>query len=583
MIYTGEDEFGALGKLHKLWPTEWQGGPYWWASSGIYAATKKEGESSRLTYKPIVPFQRGVDQDGALYANVMWIDWRGEVQTRWLPDAEARNPKALIALPGSPVDDSRGRETARWMTYALGHIQGRDVRLATRLGWIGDQFIWPGNLSDRTWYGEAPPEQGDLEATKAGVLELCDLGEEGYLPLVAIGLSAASPLIRFAGSRNPILGFSQRTSRGKTTALSFALSLWGAPEAASLPGGSTVKGAQDLGTVYPDTPILLEDLHKLQADRPEMVADLLYYLGNGQRRVTSSREQKAKGGEIRRAVAFYASERGILDGSMGGVIFRTWELAGDPMPTRAVALRVAEATQRGRGAAGPLLARVYTERFPEWRSLLSEDYAFGKGKQRREVDTSTLVAGDVSAVRALAHGLAVLRTVLEISPKALDEVAICTWLVDQLAEKRARQVDSIAVAWEQLVSAVIGGAWGKKVIIPSAMEGDRVQILDEDTLEINGERIAWRDGWGNGRWDQLTINISSQWASRIVYRYGSERSLLSAWRDRGWIEVPKSAHLKWSVDRGGTCARIGMRVAKEQLERFTSTNDEPEEAKNVST
>lgn len=578
MIQTGDRPRDAYRKLMKAWPSKKDDGPYWWTPWGVYSAGRNG--ATRLTYRPIVPFQRGIDQDGALYANVAWLDWRRVVQTRWIPDEQARDPKALIALPGSPVDSSKGREAGRWMTYALGRIEGEDVRLATRLGWIGDQFVWPGNLGDRIWYGDAMDAQGDVEATKQGILDLCDLGEPGYLPLVALGLSAASPLIRFAGTRNPILGFAQRTSRGKTTALSFALSLWGAPEAASLPGGSTAKGAQDLGTVYPDTPILLEDLHKLQADRPEMVADLLYYLGNGQRRVTSSREQKAKGGEIRRAVAFYASERGILDGAMGGVIFRTWELAGDPMPSRAVALAVAEATQRGRGAAGPLLAAAYTERYAEWRHLLSEEYSF----LGETVDTSSLVAGDVSAVRSLAHGLAVLRTALSISPKALDEVAICRWLVDQLAEKRAGQVDSIAVAFEQLVSAVVGGAWGKKTIIPSAIDGEKVHVFDEDVLEINSETIAWRDGWGMGAWDRLTINISATWATRIIYRYGSERSLLQAWRDRGWIVTPpKSKHTKWCIDRGRCSGRIGIRLSSEQLERFTGTADSDEEAIDAST
>lgn len=571
MIQTGDRLLAAYRKLKKAWPSTAGEGPYWWTPGGVYAAGRNN--NTRLTFRPIVPFQRGVDQDGALYAHVAWLDWRGVVQTRWIPDEQARDPKTLISLPGSPVDASKGRDAARWMTYALGKIVGDDVPLATRLGWIGNSFVWPGNLGTRTWYGDAMDARGDLDATKSGVLALCDLGPEGYLPLVALGLSAASPLIRFAGSRNPILGFAQRTSRGKTTALSFALSLWGNPDAASLPGGSTVKGAQDLGTVFPDTPILLEDLHKLQADRPEMVADLLYYLGNGQRRVTSSREQKAKGGEIRRAVAFYASERGILDGAMGGVIFRTWELAGDPMPSRAVALAVAEATQRGRGAAGPLLARFYTERYAEWRHLLSEDYSF----EDASVETSSLVAGDVSAVRALAHGLATLRTALEISPKTLREVDICRWLVEQLTERRSAQVDSIGVAWEQLISAIVGGAWGRKAVIPSSLEGDRVQVFDEDTLEINGETIAWRDGWGGGTWSRLTINISATWASRIIYRYGSERSLLAAWRDRGWIDVPATRHLKWSVDRGRTCGRIGVRVSQEQLERFTSTSDGVEE------
>lgn len=551
-----------LAAWQAILPSKKKGAMGWdkdgvWTESFSIDGRRKQ---NRLTARPILPTARGIDQDDNLWLRVSWEDWSGAERNQWMSDLEARSPKSLEALQGAPVDPTCSKSVARWMTHAPTHITSPLKPLATRLGWIEGKYIWAGHLCGREWVGPKIDDSGDIEATANAVRELARIpGEAGYLALVVLGLSAASPLVRWGCTRNPILGLAQSSSRGKSTAFGLALSLWGDPAVWTLQGGSTVKGAQDLATAFPDTPILLEDLHKLHADRPEMVQDLLYYCGNGQRRITSSRTQVAKGGEKRWGTAFYGSEHEIMGGAMGGVVFRTWELAGDPMPDGKTARSIALATQRGSGAAGPRLAEYYSAYPPEhWRRVLADDFRDSKG---RLVDTSALAQGDIAAVRCLANGLMALRQVLVVMD--LDPVSICDWLVQQIGTRRSTQADMVQVGWETLIQAVLGGMWGKQV----TDNGD-LRTLDENRLQINNEVIAWRiPGMAEESWEQLEINTSATWAGRILSRHGGERMLLKAWAEREWIQRD-GAHLKWLKRDHG---RVAMRVSRAQLAHWTGS------------
>jgi uncharacterized protein (DUF927 family) len=75
-----------------------------------------------------------------------------------------------------------------------------------------------------------------------------------------------------------------------------------------LPASSTGKGLQDRAIQYPDLPIFLDELQQLAEQNPIVASDAVYFLANGQRRVTSSRAQTSVGGEARHGVGFYAAE-----------------------------------------------------------------------------------------------------------------------------------------------------------------------------------------------------------------------------------------------------------------------------------
>lgn len=543
-----------------------KGQPYWWTSEGVYKPGE-EGKPRRLTFRPILPSAQGIDQDGGLYLRISWVDYRGDLQHRWIPEAEARAAKVLEALPGAPVDSIVVRELGRWIGYASALLPNGDRHLVTRLGWSDASYVWPGHMCGREWIGQDLDAPGDAEATRTALRHLVALPDRaGYLALACVALSAASPLVRWGCPRNPIIGLTERTSRGKSTAMRFALSLWGNHRTWSVQLSSTSKGVQDLAIQYPDAPVLVDDLHKLHQDNPAMAADLLYFLGNGQRRTTSSRNQVARGGEARYGAAMFASESSVLGGANGGVLMRVWELSGDPMPDAATARAVEEATKRGAGAIGPLLAQWYSDRGDRWRDILGSDYITPDG---RMVDTSRLTGGDVQSIRVLAHGARALKSVALL--EGLDEIDLCSWLINKILEQRSTQTDSVQAGFEAVMRFVLGGAWGKDIKTTAGVE-----VIKPNVLEIAGQAVAWRaeredvfrlgfeDGWG-----RLDINADAEPIQRILWRHGGASVLLRAWRERGWI-VPNGAHLRWIVRGHG---RVAIRIAEEQLAAHTAPQE----------
>jgi hypothetical protein len=552
--------------------------PYWWTENGVFCRISKKVQ--QLTFRPIMPVARGVDQDGELYLEILWEDPFGNEQRRWLKDSVARDPAELRNLPGSPADAEKARAVARWIGFASGHIDAKAspvVNLCTRMGWIGMEYIWPGHLCGREWIGLPMEKPGRLSATTKAVRTLATLEDQrGYLALVALGLSAAAPLVRFGCSRNPILGMAQTSSRGKSTALRFALSLWGTPERWSLQANSSPKGIEDKGITFPDSPILVEDLHVKAAQNPDIASNILYFLGNGQRRTVASKDlEDTLGGQSRYGVSFYASESEILSGALGGVQFRTWELDGDPMPDWATADQVASATRDGAGAAGPELARWYSDRVDALPQLLSEEYSRGG----LELSTATLNAGDIKAVRALAWGLRALRDVLQVPE--IREVEICQWLVQRISTNRATVTDSVAAAWDALLTAVVGAQWGREV----NQDGRLTVVRPEFLYHLNetvAERVTGFDAsvGAGATWDGLYINTNSSFAARHRPKGTAERTLVKAWAERGYIVRPDPAHLKHYRRSGpeGAPVRVWVMVAPEQLRRWTSPDPSDIEA-----
>lgn len=541
-------------------------GTYWWSRDGIQG--KPGDRVLRITYAPILPTAIGEDQDGVLYTRLTWITPQGREVSRWMLEQQTRDPSILRDLPGSPVDAVRAREVSRWVAYASPYVTTPTVKLVTRMGWVGERFYWPGAMADRIWPHDPIECDGDVAATARALRTLASLPDgQGHLALVVAGLSAASPLIRHSRSRNPIIGLAQSSSRGKSTAARFALSFWGLPETWTMGASASAKSIEDQGCMFPDTPLFVDDLHLRARQNPESVAGTLYFMGNGQRRHLAAQRQGATlagaiGGQMRYGVSIYAAEHEILSGGLGGIQYRTWELEGDPMPNGKVAREVELATHAGAGAVGRLLAEAYSMEFASWGPRLDEDWTNGPDT----VDSSCLAAGDIKAVRALAWGLATLRRVTGVHE--INVPAICGWLVSRIQASRSQIVDTVAAAWDALVAGVLGGAWGKDIV---GGIGEGLKTYQEDELRINGEVIARREqGLFDSTWVLLEINPASQFATRITAKFGSERTLLKAWAERGYIQRSGTGHLKWQVRGHG---RTLIRLSEQELIRWTRSDE----------
>ena len=171
----------------------------------------------------------------------------------------------------------------------LGHyIQSRRVRafarVVERAGWHGRLYVLPGRTFGATdervilspeGTSEHPFRQrGSLEKWRGGVARVCDGNTR---PTFAISAAFAGPLLRLAGMQSGGFHFVGPSSRGKTSALYAAASVWGSPEMKRL-WRATDNAVEYLAQLHSDSVLILDELK--QAD-PKVVAETIYMLGNG--------------------------------------------------------------------------------------------------------------------------------------------------------------------------------------------------------------------------------------------------------------------------------------------------------------
>lgn len=168
------------------------------------------------------------------------------------------------------------------------YIQSRRVRafarVVERAGWHGRLYVLPGRTFGATdervilspeGTSEHPFRQrGTLEKWRGGVARACDGNTR---PTFAVSAAFAGPLLRLTGMQSGGFHFVGPSSRGKTSALCAAASVWGSPEMKRL-WRATDNAVEYLAQLHSDSVLILDELK--QAD-PKVVAETIYMLGNG--------------------------------------------------------------------------------------------------------------------------------------------------------------------------------------------------------------------------------------------------------------------------------------------------------------
>lgn len=517
--------------------------------------------NKRVADLPIWPVQQGTDvATGSSYWLVRWLTPTRGVRDQWLTEMDMKLGLPLVALPDAPVPKKTSEGCATWLTAARVAVRAEPCKVTSRLGWCGTgddrQWIWPSDGADGVRYiGSELGPAGDLEVWRVGVDHLVELGDAGLPGLVALGFAAGAAWSRLNGAtpRNPILGLMGTSSTGKGTILGYALSMWTNPDHLSLPASSTAKGLQDRATGIPDLPILVDELQQLAERDQRQAADALYYLANGQRRITSSKAQTAVGGERRYGAGFYAAEAPILDGQNEGVLVRVIELKDVAFAPSEAAAKIIQSGIRAAGApAAALAAHLNATPAAEWRRIL-EGYAVAWRERITERR-----GDDAVALALLQVGLEALGTVLDAD---LRPQVVCTWLRGHLGQQRQTSADRETRALHQTLDTVLNAYWKDDAAGPnrSYSEGRDGQpvawrlVADDpgvfepgaDGVEVQRKIVA-----------QLDVNPAADLVRRLIVEHGGQDRLLSAWRKRGWIKVDGRHNTVKKTHRGSPIGRV---------------------------
>jgi hypothetical protein len=206
-------------------------------------ALSQSGESwNRVTFAPLVVTATFEDPEGDQYVELSWIDrslGRPRRISRIVSRETAKRGRKLIEALGSaglPAVEGDARAVEKWLAeFEAGNV-GRipSEQLARWLGWQDDgTFVSSPEdgikvdvpFEEQRGPARAHARKGTLEGWQEAAAQLTGFP----VPRVAVAAALAAPLLKPLGLNSFTLDISSRSTKGKTTALQFALSVWADP------------------------------------------------------------------------------------------------------------------------------------------------------------------------------------------------------------------------------------------------------------------------------------------------------------------------------------------------------------------
>lgn len=466
---------------------------------------------------------------------VFWRD--GTWREADIPRADLRDSRRIVrvlAPLGVEVTSEDAKGLVAWLALCewvnLGTITVTTV--SSMMGWQDDSlttFLWGReclgeqaiNYLGADSGGEAVADafrtKGSLDGWKQAVAPVVDHPHV----LLALYVALAAPLLAILDAPAFVLDLCGPTSRGKTSALHVAGSVWGQPDPGRDPSAVrtwdlTVIGAERTCAALGTLPLMLDDTSRA---RQGDVATVVYMATQGQGRTRGTPNGTARVGRWRLPMISTGEQPLRSFGTAGGRTARTMTLWGQPWVGGSVGpvVRAVVAGMRANyGWAGPAMVRyllAHRECWPAYR----EQYRLTR-------DRFVALAQGPTEER-MAEYLACV----DVAITVVDLAELVPWdlpcnLLDQLWQVLAQEVQDAHGA-EEALAAVYGIAVAQR----------------ESYWSLTGEEEHQPpQGW-HGRWDRtidwMHIGVLPQVLRRHLEDLGySYEATVRAWADKGWLE-----------------------------------------------
>ena len=339
--------------------------------------------------------------------------------------------------------------------------------------------------------------------------------------LMALYVSLCAPFLAILDAPAWVLDLCGPTSRGKTSALHVAASVWGQPDPGRDPSACrtwdlTVIGAERTCAALGTLPLMLDDTSRA---RPNDIATVVYTAAQGQGRTRGTPDGTARVGRWRLPMISTGEAPLRSFGTAGGRTARTMTLWGQPWRGGAVGgvVRSVVAGMRAHhGHAGPALLRYLLDKRDTWPGL-REMYRLAR-------DRWVALAPGPTAER-LAEYVACVDVCIHV----VDQAALVPWqlpvgLLESLWSTLAAEVHDAHGA-EEALAAVYGIAVAQRVSYWS--------LVGDDKIQPHG-------GW-LGRWDRTEdwkfVGFLPQTLRKHLEDLGYPYdATVRAWADKGWLE-----------------------------------------------
>ncbi|MET8693600.1 DUF927 domain-containing protein [Streptomyces bauhiniae] len=212
------------------------------AARGVEVLSTSGENWLRVTFAPLVITATFEDPEGDQYVELSWIDrslGRPRRISRIVSRETAKRGRKLIESLGGaglPAVEGDARAVEKWLAEFEASNVGRipSEQLARWLGWQDDgTFVSSPEdgikvdvpFEEQRGPARAHARKGTLDGWRDTVAQLA-----GYpVPRVAVAAALAAPLLKPLGLNSFTLDISSRSTKGKTTALQCALSVWADP------------------------------------------------------------------------------------------------------------------------------------------------------------------------------------------------------------------------------------------------------------------------------------------------------------------------------------------------------------------
>jgi uncharacterized protein (DUF927 family) len=271
----------------------------------FYRRTGKSGEALCVPFcSPLRVIARARDHDENNWGRIVEIKPpQGENRRLYLAASDLhvtsgdRDPLARLASAGLEIYEPSDRNRLRKI---LAHPIDRYARVVRRTGWHHGTFILPhkaiGASNDElhVWDGDESHEHafrpnGTLEEWQSQIAEPI----QGHpLLILAMSMAFVGPCLRLADYPEDFgLNLYGPSSRGKTTALDIAASVWGSPDRFSRTWRGTSNGFESIAAARNDTLLVLDELRQVNS---QDLSACVYMLSQGRGKQRANRSGDAR-------------------------------------------------------------------------------------------------------------------------------------------------------------------------------------------------------------------------------------------------------------------------------------------------
>ncbi|WP_386176891.1 DUF927 domain-containing protein [Sulfitobacter sp. R86518] len=264
---------------------------------------------------------------------------------------EGRELFTLLAAEGVTIPHTRGGRQA--LFEVIGHTDTNNIaEVVSQLGWSGDSFCLPDRveqpLGSQRWIipnsgDQSPPvsRSGDPKNWQ----QLASLAAGNSRATMAICVAFAAVLLKPLKEESAIFHIFGLSSRGKTTLLSLAASVWGDGDKKSLRSWlSTSNGLEGVATQHNDILLALDELGQIS---PDELAQVIYMLANEVGKARADKNGQARASARWKTLVLSSGEVTVSQHMQAGKLGAKGRLLGG-LATRAVDIPIEISDGSGR-------------------------------------------------------------------------------------------------------------------------------------------------------------------------------------------------------------------------------------------